>query len=207
MTLEVEGCGGLLRSRYGFGREFGQAEVEDFGVAAIRDKEVRGLNVAMNDAFGVRGIQGVGDLDAQREQSFQFHGTAGNAVLQGCAFQKLHGNERLPFLFPDVVDGADVGMIQGGRSLCFSLESGESMRITGYILRQKLERDETVETSVLRFVNHSHPAAAELLDDAVMRDGLADHAEKPLLARHVRLRVEPSQRRVLDEVCLRTHSG
>ena len=43
------------------------------------------------------------------------------------------------------------------------------------MLRQKLERDETVEASILGLVNHSHPASTELLDDAVMRDGLTDH--------------------------------
>src|ERR1700680_498488 len=37
-------------------------------------------------------------------------------------------------------------------------------------------RDETVETSILSFVDDSHPAATELFDDAVMRDGLADRS-------------------------------
>jgi hypothetical protein len=50
-------------------------------VAAISDKDIRRLNVAMNDSFGVGGIERVGNLDSQREQSFQFHGTPGDAVL------------------------------------------------------------------------------------------------------------------------------
>jgi hypothetical protein len=32
-----------------------------------------------------------------------------------------------------------------------------------------------VESCVLGLVNHTHPTAAQLLDDAVVRDGLADH--------------------------------
>jgi len=32
-----------------------------------------------------------------------------------------------------------------------------------------------MQSHVLRLVNHTHPAAAELLDDAVMRNGLTDH--------------------------------
>ena len=32
-----------------------------------------------------------------------------------------------------------------------------------------------MESSVLGFVDHSHTTAAQLLDDAVVRDGLADH--------------------------------
>jgi hypothetical protein len=35
----------------------------------------------VNDSSGVRGIERVGDLDAKREQSVQFHGTPGNALL------------------------------------------------------------------------------------------------------------------------------
>ena len=42
-------------------------------------------------------------------------------------------------------------------------------------LGQKLQRDETVEPSVLGFVDHAHTAAAELVDDAVVRNGSADH--------------------------------
>src|SRR5713101_2520547 len=136
---------------------------------------IRGFNVAVNDSFGVGGIERVGDFDAERKQSFQFHGTLGDAVLQRRAFQKLHGDEGFPTLLTDVMDRADVGMIQCGRGLRFSLESGESMRIPGYIFRQELERHETVETSIFSFVDDSHPAATELFDDAVMRDGQTDH--------------------------------
>jgi len=60
-------------------------------------------------------------------------------------------------------------MIQGRRSLCFSLKPDQAMQIPGNILRQKLERDETVETRVLRLVNDSHPATTELLDDEFSR--------------------------------------
>lgn len=34
----------------------------------------------------------------------------------------------------------------------------------------------TAEFGVLRFVDHTHPATAELLDDAIVRNGLANHA-------------------------------
>ena len=46
---------------------------------------------------------------------------------------------------------------------------------SGDFVRQELQGDEAMEASVLGLVNHTHPAAAELLDDAVVRDGLADH--------------------------------
>jgi hypothetical protein len=130
----------------------------------------------MNDSFGVCGFERVGDLNAEREQSVQFHRTPGDTVLQGRAIQKLHGDERLPVLFTDVLDRAYAGMIKGRRGLRLALEPGEGMRISRYMLRQKLERDETVETSILGLVDDAHATAAEFLEDAVMRDGLADHS-------------------------------
>jgi hypothetical protein len=78
-------------------------------------------------------------------------------------------------VFTDVVDCADVGVIQGGRGLRLALESHESVRISGYILTQKLERDETAEASILSLIDDSHPAATKPFNDAVVRDGLANH--------------------------------
>ena len=42
-------------------------------------------------------------------------------------------------------------------------------------LRQELERDKAAEPSVLGLVNHTHAAATEFLDDAVVGDGFANH--------------------------------
>jgi hypothetical protein len=36
-------------------------------VTALGNKNVRRFDVAMNDAFGVRGIQGIGNLNRQSE--------------------------------------------------------------------------------------------------------------------------------------------
>jgi hypothetical protein len=49
------------------------------------------------------------------------------------------------------------------------------VRIFGYVVGQELQGDETPELNILCFVNHTHPTTAELLNDAVVRDGLADH--------------------------------
>ena len=51
-------------------------------------------------------------------------------------------------------------------------------RISGHFFGQELERDEAVQPRVLGLVHDSHAAAAELLDDAVVRDCLADHCRE-----------------------------
>jgi hypothetical protein len=40
---------------------------------------------------------------------------------------------------------------------------------------EKLQRDEAPQLGVLSLVDHSHATAAEFLDNAVARNGLADH--------------------------------
>ena len=48
---------------------FARPKSRIFGVPSLSDENVRGLDVAMNDAFGVGGIQSVGNLDRQTEQN------------------------------------------------------------------------------------------------------------------------------------------
>src|SRR5690349_880602 len=76
------------------------------------------------------------------------------------------------------MNGADVGMVQRRCRLRLALEAGERLRISGQLVRQELESDEAVEARVFRFVDHAHTASAQLLDYAIVRDGLANHEER-----------------------------
>ena len=72
------------------------------------------------------------------------------------------------------VDGANVGMIQRRGGLGFALKAAECLRIFGYVVGQEFERDKAAELDIFGLVNHTHAAATELFDDAVVRDGLTD---------------------------------
>ena len=67
------------------------------------------------------------------------------------------------------------GMIQRGCGPCLSLKARQCVRISRKVIRQKLERDETMQTNVFGFVDHAHATIADLLDDAVVRDSLIEH--------------------------------
>ncbi len=95
-------------------------------------------------------------------------------MLQCQPVQKLHGDEGLSVLVVNFVDGADVGVIQGGSGLRLSLEACKSLRIFGNLVGQELESHKAPEFDILSLVHDTHPTTAELLDDAVVRDGLAD---------------------------------
>src|SRR5215831_6383474 len=84
----------------------------------------------MNDALRVGSVQGVGDFNGHIEQLFHIHRALGNGVFQGLAFQKLHGNESLSVLFANVVNSANVGMIECRGSMCFTLKASQRPGIT-----------------------------------------------------------------------------
>src|ERR1700687_3794556 len=121
----------------------------------------------------------VGDLDGQRQHHLHLQRSSCYPVLQSRPVQELHGDECLTILFADVMNGANIGVIQRGCGLGFTWKAGESLCISVNILRQKLESDHTMETGVLGPVHHTHPTSTELFKDAVMRNGLADHGIGP----------------------------
>jgi hypothetical protein len=47
--------------------------------------------------------------------------------------------------------------------------------IRAEMMGEKFQGDEALKLEVLGFVNHAHAAAAELFDDFVVGDGLAEH--------------------------------
>ena len=98
---------GLVRS------DLGQAEVQYFGLTSLGDEDVGRLDIAMNDARTVRGIQGISDLDGQIEQKLHIQRLALNGVLQGLAVQELHSDQGLAIHRVDVVDRADIRMVEG----------------------------------------------------------------------------------------------
>jgi len=59
------------------------------------------------------------------------------------------------------------------------LKPAESLRVFGYVVGQELESHKTTKFDVLGLIDHTRPAAAQFLDNAVMLDGLADHRVTP----------------------------
>src|ERR1035441_9932560 len=58
--------------------------------------------------------------------------TVADQVLQGFTVEVLHGDERLAVLFANVVDGADIGMVEGGRGLSLTPETLKSLAVLGH---------------------------------------------------------------------------
>ena len=114
----------VRRLRAAARRDLRQAEVQNLGVAALGDKNVGRLDVAVNDALGVGGIERVGDLDGQRQQRLRCPAVARDACFSVRPSRNSMAMKACAVLVVNFVDGADVGMIQGGSSLGFALEAG-----------------------------------------------------------------------------------
>ena len=137
-------------------------------------KMLAGLMSRWTMPSAVGGIEGVGDFDGEVEEAIEFHGTASDEVLEGLPFETFHGDEGPSVFFADVVDGADVGMVESGGGFGFAAKAAERLRIFGEVVGKKFQGDEAVEAGVLSFVDDSHASAAEHLEDAVVGEGLSD---------------------------------
>ena len=137
-------------------------------MVALGHENVGGLNVAMNNASRVRRIQRVRDLDTQRQDRFQLHRTVADHVLECSARQKFHDQERAAFLLANVINRADVGMVQSRSRLGFTAKALQRLPVLCQVVGKKLERDKAAQPRVLGFVDDAHTAAAQLLNDPVM---------------------------------------
>ena len=82
-------------------------------------------------------------------------------------------------MLADLVNRADVGMIQSRGRPRFAAKTFEGLCVPGELVGQELLRDKTTQFGVFRLVYDTHAPAAELVDDVVMRDGLADDRSAP----------------------------
>ncbi len=74
-------------------------------------------------------------------------------------------------MFPDVVNGADIRMVQAGRGAPFAPEPLECRGIAG-IFGQKFQRYMSAQVQVFGPINDAHSPAAQFGEHHVVRDGL-----------------------------------
>ena len=79
--------------------------------------------------------------------------------------------------FLDVVNRADVDVIDRRGRARLLKEASLRVGVAHELRREELERHEAAKPEVLGLVDHTHPASADLGDDAIVRDGLADHQD------------------------------
>src|SRR5580698_7274208 len=94
-------------------------------------------------------------------------------MFQSFAVEAFHRKECMSVFLANLVDRADVRMIQSRSSPCFPPKSFQRLRVRRKFIRQKLQRHEPTEVRVLSLIHHAHSAAAQPFHDAVMRKSFA----------------------------------
>ncbi len=132
----------LTDSRLGLRISFAKPKSRQLDMAALSYKDIRGLDVAMDDSLAV------GRAQCSISVAHSITSSSGSALppmrcLSVAPSQKLHRNKRLAVLPVDLIDGADVGMVQRGRRTCLSAKTFEGLRVIGHVIGKKFECDKT----------------------------------------------------------------
>ena len=154
--------------------DLGHAEVEDLRRAVGEEHDIRRLHVPMDDAMLVRLLQSACDLEGDRDGVLTRQRAAQEARLQRLAVVERHRDEQLPLgCLADLVDRADVGMIQRRGRAGLQQKAAFRLRSRAEVAGQELQGDVSAEPLVERFVDHSHRPGAEGFEHAVPADGLS----------------------------------
>src|SRR5208337_3481155 len=103
-----------LRRVSRIGVQFGQPEVEQLYVTLFRDEYVCRFDIAMDNFRGVGRFQTAYDLDCEIQQLVTPHWLPGDPVPKSHALQQLHRHKSAAVDLVDLVNCADIGVIEGG---------------------------------------------------------------------------------------------
>jgi hypothetical protein len=156
-------------------REDGDSEIEQLGRAIPRDENVRRLDVPMDDPFLMRGRQGTRDLFRQRERLLNRQPATPVSLLECLPVVVTHHDEEPPRCgLTNVVDDADIRVIEGRCCLGFTEETGLGVRVGSERPSQELQRDEPVETLIESLEHDAHASSGQLLEDPVLGERSTD---------------------------------
>src|SRR5471032_2285811 len=119
----------------------------------------------MHDALAVRGIEGIGHGECDVNEDRDLHRAASEPLLERLAFEQLHRDER--WIGADIVDGADIRVVERGGRPRFPLETIKRLRRRGDSVRQNFDGHHPLETRVRGPIHFAHPAGTERADDFV----------------------------------------
>jgi hypothetical protein len=129
----------------------------------------------VNDPCAVRGLEGRRDLLRNGDEVGIRQPPLRHVDLEVPPLHAFHRNERGAFMLREVMDRADVRVIQPRKRLRFAPEAPDSVRIVRQLFWKEFQGDRPAQTHVERLVHHPHAPHAELPRDVVVRHVGADH--------------------------------
>jgi hypothetical protein len=127
----------------------------------------------MDDAVAMGLTERVGDLARVAQHFLDEERTSGKPLGERLPFEILHHQERQSVLMPDVVQRADVGMIQAGDGARFPLKALQRVGASRGSADENLNRDRPTEPRVTGSVDLAHATDANQLLDLVRAQSCA----------------------------------
>src|SRR3989304_915072 len=103
----------------------------------------------------MRLVEGIGDLDAGAQGLVEWQRTFLYTIGQSLPFEVLQHQEVHPILASDVIERADVRMVQARDGTGLALEAVTKSGVVGQVRRQDLDGHGAIESGVLRLVDLS----------------------------------------------------
>ena len=88
-------------------------------------------------------------------------------LFQSVALDQFHHEEVNAVLFADVVECADVRMVQAAHSFGFTLEAFTALRVGGQLFGKNFDGHRSVQTRIGCAIHLSHPTGTDLFGDLV----------------------------------------
>ena len=117
------------------------------------------------------GIEGAGDLAEEVDDLPRLERPIAKPRLEVRALDVAHGDEQDAIDLAGLVDGQDVGVVDGRRHLRLALEAGPVVEVVRQRGRQDLERHAPLESALLRAIHDAHAAAPDDGLDAIRARG------------------------------------
>src|SRR5262245_59187361 len=127
----------------------------------------------MDDAGRMCGHQGGGHLNRDVERLGDREALFPQALPQRLTIDEFSADKVRVLKLADLIDGNDVGMIEGRRRVRLLLKAAHPFPVLGYVCEQELEGYLAAQPLVLRQVYFAHAARAQMGKYLVLTDALS----------------------------------
>ena len=163
---------------------FGDTEVSEKHVSALRDQDVSRLHIPVDDVLVVRFFQRCRDRHADMYgQLWSERSLTIEHITKALAFDVLHDYGLLPVVLQAVIDSDDVGVVDAGTRDGFAAETFHQLGVASHVGLQDLDGDFAVELDVAGQPDFSHAALGDVAVEAI---AIADQLTEHLSLRHRR---------------------
>jgi hypothetical protein len=147
--------------------QLGESEVQDLGAAVATEKQVVGLEIAMNDSLFMRRRQAASQLLRQGDGLGKKKSSLAQSCREGLTFEQFGYHVRRSAGFTDIEDGQDVGMIESGRGACLLLKAAQTIDAGGESGGQNLDGDVPSESRITATIDLAHATGTQGPGDLV----------------------------------------